>query len=211
METVYEAIGWIGSILIVWSLMQARVLRFRWMNFAGSLIATAYNAYFGIWPFVAMNAAIVVINAYWLLRLYRERHDPGVYKVIPLATEDPFLLHFLEVHAKDIATQRPDFAALAMNRDGRRVTYLVTRGDEAVGVVALRDEGAGVGLVELDWVKPRFRDFTPGEFVYHRDDALKEAGFRRIEIETRPELDREYLRNVGFRTDRTRWVLDLAA
>ncbi len=211
MNTVYEAIGWIGSALIVVSLMQARVLRFRWMNFTGSVIATVYNTIFGIWPFVAMNAAIVIINGYWLFRLYRERHDPGVYKVIPLDPEDPFLQHFLAEHARDIATQRPDFAASAMNRDGRRSTYLVTRGDEAVGVVALRHEADGVGLVELDWVKPRFRDFTPGEFVYHRSDALTAAGFRRIEIETREELDREYLRNVGFRTDRTRWVLDLAA
>ena len=211
MNTVYEAIGWIGSILIVWSLMQARVLRFRWMNFAGSVIATAYNTYFHIWPFVAMNAAIVLIHAYWISRLYRERHDPGAYTVIALDPEDAFLQHFLAVHATDIARQRPDFAARAMNRDGRRVTYLVTRGDEAVGAVALRSEGAGVGVVELDWVKARFRDFTPGEFVYHRDDALQSAGFRRIEIETRPELDREYLRKVGFRTEGTRWVLDLAA
>lgn len=211
MDNVYEVIGWIGSILIVWSLTQARVLRFRWMNFTGSVIATIYNSIFHIWPFVAMNAAIVIINAYWLIKLYRERHDPGAYQVLALDPEDPFLQHFLAVHATDIAKQRPDFAATAMNRDGRRVTYLVTRGDEAVGVVALLDEGDGVALVELDWVKPRFRDFTPGEFVFHRDDALREAGFRRIEIETREELDREYLRAVGFRTDRTRWVLDLKA
>jgi hypothetical protein len=32
----------------------------------------------GIWPFVAMNAAISAINVYWLLRLNRERHDASV-------------------------------------------------------------------------------------------------------------------------------------
>lgn len=211
MQTLLEIIGWIGSILVVWSLTQARVLRFRWMNFAGSVVATFYNGVIGIWPFFAMNLAIALINIYWLIRLYRERHDPGVYQVIPIDPEDPFLQHFLATHARDIAAHRPDFASRAMNRDGRRATFMVVRGDEPVGVVALREEGGGVGLVELDWVKARFRDFTPGEFVYRRSDALRDAGFRRVEIETREELDREYLRRVGFQTERTRWVMDLAA
>ncbi|WP_062517448.1 YgjV family protein [Demequina gelatinilytica] len=209
MDSVFEVIGWIGSILVVWSLTQSRVLRFRWMNLAGSILATGYNAVFEIWPFVAMNGAIAVINTYWIIRLQRERHDPGVYQVLPLAPDDPFLQHVLRVHAADIAKHRPDFVAKTLATAGRRSTFLVTRGDEAVGVVALHDEGAGVGLVELDWVKPRFRDFTPGEFVYRDSGALTAAGFRRVEIETHPELDREYLRNVGFSTQGTRWVREL--
>ena len=51
----WQIIGWVGSALVVLSLMQARVLRFRWLNLVGSVLATAYNAVFGIWPFVAMN------------------------------------------------------------------------------------------------------------------------------------------------------------
>lgn len=209
MQTVIEIIGWVGSILIVWSLTQARVLRFRWMNFAGSVIATAYNVLFEIWPFAAMNGAIVIINAYWLIRLYRERHDTDVYKVLVVGPEDPFLQHVLATHAQDIAAHQPSFAARAMSQDGRRATFLITRGDEAVGVVAVRDEGAGTGLVELDWVKPRFRDFTPGEFVYRDSGALKQAGFRRVEIDTHEALDREYLRRMGFQTRGTRWVREL--
>jgi len=211
MQTVLEAIGWIGSILVVVSLTQARVLRFRWMNLAGSVVATFYNLALGIWPFVAMNGAIAVINIYWLARIYRERHDDSVYRAIALDPEDPYLQHVLQVHARDIAQHRPDFAARAMSRDGRRATFLVAHGDEPVGVVAVRDEGDGVGLVELDWVKPKYRDFTPGEFVYGSSHVLTDAGFRRIEVDTHEALDREYLRKMGFRTERTRWVLDLDA
>ncbi len=203
-----EVIGWAGTILVVVSLTQSRVMRFRWLNLVGSLLATLYNGVIGIWPFFAMNLAISLINTYWIVRLNRERHDPGVYKVIPMDPEDPFLQHVLEVHASDIAAHQPDFASRALGTQ-RRATFLVTRGDEAVGVVAVRDEGGGTGLVELDWVKPRFRDFTPGEFVYRDSGALTAAGFRRVEIETRPELDRVYIRNVGFRTEGGRWVRDL--
>ena len=54
----WQIVGWGGSALVVLSLMQARVLRFRWLNLVGSVLATAFNAVFAIWPFVAMNGVI---------------------------------------------------------------------------------------------------------------------------------------------------------
>lgn len=209
MQTILEAIGWIGSILVVWSLTQARVLRFRWMNLAGSVIATAYNAIFGIWPFFAMNLAIVIINIYWLNRLYRERHDEHVYSVLAVTRDNAFLQQVLAVHRDDVAAHEPGFAALPID-DARRVTFLITRGDEAVGVVALRDAGDGLGRVELDWVKPRFRNFTPGEFVYRTSGVLREAGFNRIEVAPHSGTDLAYLTTMGFAAHAGTWSLELA-
>jgi len=206
-NTLLEIIGWTGSALIVFSLMQARVLRFRWINMFGSIIATFYNAALGIWPFVAMNAVIAVISAYWLRRLYREADDPGVYQVLPLAPEDPFLQHVLEVHAEDIAAHQPDF--VAQSGDPARSTLLLVRGDEAVGVVAVHDAGDGVGEVELDWVKPRFRDFSAGQFVYRDSGALPAAGFSRVTVTPHAATDTEYLSKAGFRLEGDTWVRDL--
>ncbi|WP_291381063.1 hypothetical protein [Demequina sp.] len=209
MNTLLEAIGWIGSALIVISLMQARVLRFRWINMIGSIIATFYNAVLGIWPFVAMNAVIAVISAYWLRRLYREAQEPGGYQALQVPPDDPFLQHLLAVHAEDIASHQPDF--VAQPGDPARSTLLVVRGDEAVGVVALHDAGGGQGVVELDWVKPRFRDFTAGQFVYRDSGALPEAGFSRVTVTPHGATDTEYLRKTGFRLEGDQWVRDLNA
>ena len=209
-DAVLELFGWIGSILVVLSLMQARVLRFRWMNLIGALIAGAYNAIIGIWPFVVMNVAIVIIDVYWLAKLYRERHDPSVYRVLALASDDAFLQQFLRVHAADIASHAPEFDP-SPTPGHPRTSFLVVRGDEAVGIVAVRDDGGGVGVIELDWVKPRFRDFTPGEFVYQHSGALGTAGFTRVELVPHQGTDRDYLRAMGFRTDHERWVREVAA
>jgi len=62
-----EIVGWAGSLLVIVSLTQARVLRFRWLNLAGAVIATAYNTIVGIWPFAVMNGVIAVIDVYWLV------------------------------------------------------------------------------------------------------------------------------------------------
>lgn len=203
MDIVLEAIGWIGSALVVISLTQARVLRFRWMNLAGSVIATAYNAVIGIWPFFAMNLAIAIINTYWLWRLYREADDPGVYQALPVSPDNLYLRHVLNEHHDDVATWAPAFDL--DDAEGRYV-LLVVRGDEAVGVVALRDRGDGTGEIELDWVKPRFRDFTPGQFVYRDGGALADAGFTSVDLVPSESTDREYLRKVGFATSGERWV-----
>lgn len=205
-----EIIGWVGSALVVFSLTQARVLRFRWLNLAGSIIATAYNAIVGIWPFVAMNAAIAVINVYWLWRLQRERHDAAVYEVVEVAPDDAYLLHVLRTHAADIERFAPGFVAEPPPRE-RRSAFLVQRGDETVGVVEIGDAGGGIGVVLLDWVTKRFRDFTPGEFVHRRSGVFAAKGFDRIVVPRAARGESAYLERVGFRRDGASWVREVTA
>ncbi|GAB2474543.1 YgjV family protein [Xylanimonas ulmi] len=205
-----EAIGWLGSILVVLSLTQARVLRFRWLNLTGSVIATVYNAVVGIWPFVAMNAAIALINVYWLWRLHRTRHDAATYEVVEVAPDDAYLLHVLRTHAEDIAHFAPAFAAVPGDGE-RRSAFLVQRGDETVGVVEVGDAGNGTGVVLLDWVSRRFRDFTPGEFVYRRSGVFAAQGFTRLLVPPTARADERYLTRVGFVPADGGWIHPVTA
>lgn len=208
---VLEIIGWVGSVLVVVSLMQARVLRFRWLNFAGSVIATAYNTIVGIWPFAAMNGVIAVIDAYWLWRLTRERHDADVYEVVPVGAGDHYLRHVLGVHADDIARYYPSFGLPGDAAGDSRWAYLVLRGDETVGVVVVRDAGDGIGEVELDWVTPRFRDFAPGEFVYRRSGVFAGTGLRSLVVAEDARDTGPYLERVGFARVDGRWRREVEA
>lgn len=203
-----EIIGWVGSALVVLSLMQARVLRFRWLNFVGAVIATGYNAVIEVWPFAAMNGAIALIDAYWLWRLYREAHDGEVYQVVAVAPCEAYLAHVLRVNAADIAATHPDFDPDATG-DARRA-WLVERGDETVGVVVVSLAG-GTAVVNLDWVSPRFRDFTPGEFV-HRDSGIFTAlGVDRLVVPASEAADRTYLKRMGYAPDGDgAWVRQVA-
>ncbi|MGN8244116.1 hypothetical protein ACTHAM_001015 [Cellulomonas soli] len=197
-----EIVGWTGSLLVIVSLTQARVLRFRVLNLVGSVIAAGYNAIVGIWPFAVMNGVIALINVYWLVRLQRERHDDRAYEVVEVTPDDAYLRHVLAVHADDIEGFSPGFVprftAAAEAGDGARAALLVVRGDETVGVVVVRGEGDGTGVVELDYVTPRFRDFTPGEFVYRRSGVFGAHGFERLLVTGERPESREYLTRVGF-------------
>jgi len=202
-----EIIGWAGSALVVASLAQARVLRFRVLNLVGAVLATAYNGVLSIWPFVAMNGIIAVIDIYWLLRLQRERHDDATYEVVEVDPGDAYLAHVIGVNLQDIHTFQPGFR-WDPSVPGR-LAFLVLRGDETVGLVVVRDAGDGVGQVEIDYVTKRFRDFTPGEFVYRRSGVFAEAGFRRLVAPADVADPQDYYARVGFHPDGAVWVREL--
>ena len=61
-----------------------------------------------------------------------------------------------------------------MPRDDRH-PFLILKGDETVGVVIIRVDG-DVAHVELDYVTKRFRDFSPGEFVWRESGMLRDLG-----------------------------------
>jgi hypothetical protein len=159
-----QAFGWLGSTLVVVSLAQKRVMWFRWMNLIGSTIGTIFSTITGSWPFVAMNAAIVLINAYWIRKLSSTAHDNTTYKVIDVAPDDAYLAHVLRDNAEDIAAHAPGFAE-AFKTAPATSAFIVARGEETVGVVVVgpSDRGPAVGTLLLDWVTKKYRNFTPGE------------------------------------------------
>lgn len=213
------ALGWAGSALLVYSLLQTRVLRFRVLNLLAAVVLIIFNALIGVWSMVAMNAVIAVINVWHSARLVRTRHDDLHYEVVPIGVEEPYLASVLARHRADIERFNP---ALDLDRGTltdagpvppqRRLAFLVLASGETVGVVlAHRTEAAGEAQVDLDYVLPRFRDFTPGEFVYRRGGPFPSAGVHRLLAPPQMREADRYLRDVGFRPDGTALVLDLAS
>jgi hypothetical protein len=200
-----DALGWAGSALLIYSLLQTRVLRFRVLNLVASLVLVVFNAVLGIWPMVAMNAVLAGINLWFIRRLLRDRHDDSAYQVLEVGPADAYLQHVLRVHHEDIERFFPDLdgAASAAGRSA----FLVQRGDETVGVVLLHDAGDGVAQVDLDYVTPRFRDFAPGEFVYRRSGLFRDRGFHRVL--TPPGMVAPYYGRLGFRRSGDGYVLDV--
>lgn len=190
-----DVIGWFGSALLIYSVMQARVLRFRVLNLAASAILAGFNAALEIWPMVAMNVVLCAINVWHVRALVRTRHDEEAYDVLEVGPQDEYLRHVLRVHEGDILRYQPDFTWDGAAQSA--VAFLVQRGDETVGVVLVHDDGDGVAHVVLDYVTPRFRDFSPGEFVWRRSTALRDRGFR--SVVTPQAMVAPYYARLGFR------------
>jgi len=199
-----DILGWGGSALLVFSLLQARVIRFRTLNLLACVILLGFNAMIGVWPMVGMNVVLAAINLWFIVKLIGERHDDAVFDVVEVGPRDEYLRHVLRVHGADILKYQPDFVWDPSDERGH--AFVVLKGDETVGAVLLQAVD-GVARVQLDYVTPRFRDFSPGEFVWRRSGMLKEHGFRRVV--TPPHMIGAYYDRLGFRRDGESYVLDL--
>jgi hypothetical protein len=200
----FDAVGWLGSALLVWSLLQDRILRLRAINMVGCAVLIGYNAVIRVWPMVGLNVVLLAVNVWFLVRLLATRHDERTYQVVEVDAGDGLLRHVLGVHAADIARFNPRFQ---WQGGSGRSAFLVVRGDDIVGVILVRPVGGDVAQIELDYVTQRFRDFTPGEFVFRRSRLFTERGFRRVV--TPPGMVAPYYARLGFRPQGDAYVLDL--
>lgn len=198
-----DLLGWGGSALLVFSLLQARVIRFRTLNLLACVILLGFNALVEVWPMVGMNLVLAVINLWFIVKLLGERHDEAVFNVLEVGPRDEYLRHVLRVHGADILRFQPDFM---WDPNDSSHAFIVMRGDETVGVM-LVDADGDLARVRLDYVTPRFRDFSPGEFVWRRSGLLRDHGFHRVV--TPPGMVGAYYDRLGFRREGESYVLDL--
>lgn len=201
-----ELIGWTGSAVLVWSLLQTAILRLRTLNLVGCVVLIGYNAAVAVWPMVGLNIVLAAINVWYLRGMLATRHDAATYQVVEVGVDDKFLAHTLRVHALDIARFNPGFT---WHQSGERSAFLVVKADEVVGVVLAHAEPGGVAQVDLDYVTKRFRDFTPGEFVYRSSRLFTDKGFR--QVVSPPGMVAPYYHRLGFRRQGDAYVLDLPA
>ena len=112
MGVVWEIIGWLGTGLVVLSMAQQRITRLRILNLAGAAILTVYNLILGVWPMVALNAALSVIQLYHLNLLFRSRHDAAAYDVVTAAPTDDVVTHVIAQHHEEIRAFHPQLPRL---------------------------------------------------------------------------------------------------
>jgi hypothetical protein len=197
-----EAVGWFGSAVLVWSLLQTQLHRLRIINLVGSVVLMGYNFAVGVWPMVGLNVVLATINVVHLLRMSRQRHDAAVYEVLEVAGDDEYLRHVLRVHEADICRFNPHFVHDPFTGDP---SYLVLKGDATVGVVLVRDLGDGRAQLLLDYVTPPYRDLSPGEFVFGPEGLFRSRGFRRV-LTPHGMVD-PYYERLGFHKEGDAYVL----
>jgi hypothetical protein len=199
-----DILGWGGSALLVFSLLQASVLRLRTLNLVACVILLVFNAMIGAWPMVGMNAVLAAINVWFIVKLLRERHDDAAFTVVEVGPADEYLRHVLRVHGADILRFQPDLVWDPSSERGH--AFVVLKDDETVGVVLVEADGT-VARVQLDYVTPRYRDFSPGEFVWRRSGLLREHGFARVV--TPPGMVAPYYDRLGFHRKGESYALEL--
>lgn len=157
-----ELIGYIGSALVLVSMLMTSVVRLRIINLTGSAIFAAYALMIRSYPTAVMNICLMGINIYHLVRLLKEQKH---YDLIETDLRDGYVAYLLDKYADDIRTWFPAFTAEGIAPD---VACLVCCDSNPAGLFLGRRTGDGAVEVLLDYAMPVYRDTSVGRYLYGR-------------------------------------------
>jgi len=195
---IIEAIGYVGSALVLISMLMTSVARLRLINMVGSLIFTGYALAIRSYPTAAMNFCLALINIYNLAKLLKNKKD---YSIVALQPTDAFVTYFMNLYKTDIKKFFPDPG----NPEECDCAYLVCRGTEAAGILLGKNSGTSID-VEIDYTTPVYRDCSVGTYLYN---YLASQRFSELSAGNVSENHKGYLEKMGFVREDGRFVKKL--
>lgn len=68
-----EALGYLGMVLVLLSMMMNKVENLRWLNLSGSIISMVYGALTHTWPTAILNFGLTVIHIVKLIHMRKKK------------------------------------------------------------------------------------------------------------------------------------------
>lgn len=185
-----ELFGYLGSTLVVVSMLMASVVKLRVINTVGSVISATYALIIGSFPLALMNICLIIINVYNLFKLLRTKNN---YDTVMSDLDDAFVWYFLDRYSEDIAKYFPGFTLNDLKAD--MVRMVCCDGDPAGILLGNKMEDASVNII-LDYSVPAYRDCSVGRFLYAE---LKDEGIAQLSFTQPASKDHiAYLMKMGF-------------
>ena len=187
-KTIIEAVGYIGSSLVLISFLMVSVVKLRVVNTVGSIIFTVYAFIIKSYPTAIMNLCLILINIYHLVKMYNTERT---YDFIEVDADDKLFKYSIENNKDDI---EKCFPGISMDFSNANTGYVVCHKGTPAGIIIgnLKD---GVLDLLLDYSTPEYRDFSIGKFLFSK---LPSKGIKSVIYRGSDENHKEYLAKTGF-------------
>ena len=189
-----QIIGYVGSALIILSLMQKSILRLRYIGLAGSVAFFVYSLLIDAYPIAIVNVIAAIIHIYFLRKLLGRPET--IFSTLHVLPESRYLQAFMDFHAKDIARFQPEFSY--QPAENQFAAFILRDMVPAGLMIGRPSEGSSVEIL-LDYAIPQYRDFKLGKFLYSGRSGIFENQDcdRAWATATTPEHG-QYLERMGF-------------
>ena len=195
MSFVFELIGYAGSVLVPISLMMKSLLKLRIINLIGALFFTIYGVLIGAVPVALLNALIVGVNIYFLMRMLNQK---DYFKLMEVKYNSQYLKNFVDFSNKEIVEFFPSYL---FKPQEDQLAVFVLRNMVPAGLLIVRPKGDQADVF-LDFVIPGYRDFRAGKFLFEESvDYFHSQGIKRLVSEPGNPRHESYLRRMGFQLE----------
>ena len=192
-----EIFGYIGSVLVVVSMLMSSIVKLRIVNTIGSIVSGTYALIVGALPLVLMNGCLIVINVYNLFKLLKTKQ---VYDLVDVKADDAFVAYFLERYADDIKTYFPGFKK--EDAYGKNA-YVVCCDGNPAGVMVGEEKHGEIDVL-IDYSTPAYRDCSVGTFLYSKLSAKNIHKI--IYAQNLSETHVSYMKKMGFVQEKDAYI-----
>lgn len=187
-NTIIEAIGYLGSALVLVSFLMASVFKLRIVNSVGSIIFTIYAFIIHSYPTAIMNLCLVLINIYYLVKMSNTSVN---YEIVNVNNDDSLVRYFLRFYAEDI---KKCFPGTQMDFKESNISYVVCHNGNPVAMFFGKRKD-GMVDIDLDYSVPQYRDFSIGKFL---EKKLPMEGVKLLIYRGSDENHKAYLSKMGY-------------
>lgn len=197
MENWTEWLGYVASVIVAISLTMTNLRRLRWINMIGAITFTIYGAILQLYPILVVNAFIVGVNIYYLIRISLTKEH---FHLIPISWDTSiFLPRFLEFYQNDIKKHFPD---VSIDELRQYRSIFITRNVVPVGLFIYERLEGGIIRIHLDYEIPMYRDFESARYFFHEfREMVQKKGFHTYVTYCNVPIHQRYLRRMKFTED----------
>ncbi len=191
--SLLEWLGYAASIIVAVSLLMSSIVKLRWLNLFGSGLFAVYGFSIGALPVGIINTLILIINVYYLFKIYTEKE---YFKTLKISNNSEYLASFLEFYKKDIIKYFPRFDFKFNNHD---VCFYILRNLAIAGIFMGTKHDEETLFIDIDFVIPEYQDFKLGRYILvENEDFFINQGYKKLCAYSMNKQYEKYLKKMGF-------------
>lgn len=186
-----DLFGYLSSFVILVSLTMNSIIKLRWINLVGAALFTIYGVMLKSVPTAFLNFGIVIIDIYYLFKLYSKKED---FKLVEVSEDSELLEHFYKNNSKELLEYFGD------NKIGSdEKVFFMLRNNYTAGILIGTEEKETL-KIKVDFVTEKYRDFKLGSYFFNENtEELKKRGYKKVYSKALHEKHKEYLEKIGFK------------
>lgn len=167
MNIYLEIFGYIGTVLVIISMMMTSFLKFRVINMCGGLISFAYAVFTETWPVALLNVCLICINFVQTMRQLR-KNDKFAFS--ETSASDGAFKYFISYFKDDVEKFTDNVVSVLNENDS---VYLIFSASRIVGFIAGEKNEARYN-VKMCYVIPENRDndILKSLFAYLKKEGI---------------------------------------
>lgn len=197
---IIEIFGYIGSALVVVSMLMSSVVKLRVINTAGSIVSGIYAIICGAFPLALMNGCLIIIN---FINLYRLLKAKQAYDLVEANSEDASVKYFLDRYYDDIKMYFPEFDK---EKNGETKAYVVYCDGMPSGILLGKEKEGTIDII-IDYSTPIYRDCSVGRYLYSK--LLSKGIDTLLFSQKQSEVHSAYMNKMGFVKEKDAYIKKL--